>query len=175
MNASDIYWTVHHCDNWRIKNQLEVTCYFIVLLIGSTCFGHYYAHHQELATMMLITTLVLSWNALHTREHHDHHALKITSININRNTLPTTTRWQRSSHRTHATKNHKFTSTLSFTERYDQCGNQHHSRELLIMGIVMPETCWAYKKYNKITSGIWLVFYSSVCNFFYLMCYRDVR
>ena len=26
-------------------------------------------------------------------------------------------------------------------ERYDQCGNQHHSRELLIIGIVMPETC----------------------------------
>ena len=22
------------------KNQLDATCYFIVLLIGSTCFGH---------------------------------------------------------------------------------------------------------------------------------------
>ena len=31
------------------------------LIIGSTCFGHYYAHHQELATMMLITTLVVSF------------------------------------------------------------------------------------------------------------------
>jgi len=39
-------------------------------------------------------------------------------------------------------------------ERNDQCGNQHHSRELLMMGIVMPETCCAYKKYNKIISGI---------------------
>jgi len=26
-------------------------------------------------------------------------------------------------------------------ERNDQRGNQHHSRELLMMGIVMPETC----------------------------------
>jgi len=26
-------------------------------------------------------------------------------------------------------------------ERNDQCGNQHHSRELLMMGIVAPETC----------------------------------
>jgi len=33
--------------------------------------------------------------------------------------------------------------------RYDQCGNQRHSRKLLMMGIVMPETCSAYKKYNK--------------------------
>jgi len=36
-------------------------------------------------------------------------------------------------------------------------GNQHHSRELLMMDIVMPETCCAYKKYNKIISGIYLV------------------
>ena len=43
------------------KNQLDATCYFIVLLIGSTCFGHYYAHHQELTTMMLIITLVVSF------------------------------------------------------------------------------------------------------------------
>jgi len=60
VGESDVYWTVHHCDNWRIKIQLEATCYFIILLIGSTCFGHYYAHHQELATVMLITTLVIS-------------------------------------------------------------------------------------------------------------------
>jgi len=26
-------------------------------------------------------------------------------------------------------------------ERNDQCGNQHHSRELLMMDIVVPETC----------------------------------
>jgi len=42
-------------------NQLDATYYFIVLLIGSTCFGHYYAHHQDLATIMLVTTLVVSF------------------------------------------------------------------------------------------------------------------
>ena len=26
-------------------------------------------------------------------------------------------------------------------ERDDQCGNQHYSRELLMMGIVVPKTC----------------------------------
>jgi len=36
-------------------------------------------------------------------------------------------------------------------ERNDQSGIQHHSRELLVKGIVMLETYWAYKKYNKIT------------------------
>ena len=43
------------------ENQLDATYYFIVLLIGLTCFGHYYAHHQELETIMLITTLVVSF------------------------------------------------------------------------------------------------------------------
>jgi len=43
------------------KNQLDATWYFVVLLIGSTRFKHYYAHHQELASMMLFTTLVVSF------------------------------------------------------------------------------------------------------------------
>jgi len=38
---SGVYWIVHHCDNWRIQNQLDTTNYFIVLLMGSTCFGQY--------------------------------------------------------------------------------------------------------------------------------------
>ena len=29
---SNVYWTVHHCNSWRIKNQLDVTCYFYYLL-----------------------------------------------------------------------------------------------------------------------------------------------
>jgi len=31
--------------------------------------------------------------------------------------------------------------TAANQERHDQCGNQHHSRELQMMGIVMLETC----------------------------------
>ena len=42
------------------KSQLDVT-YFIIILIGSTCFGHYCAHHLELSTIMLITTLAVSF------------------------------------------------------------------------------------------------------------------
>ena len=57
----DVCWNVLHCDNCRIRNQIDATYYFIVLLIGSTCFGHYYAHQQELMTIMLITTLVVSF------------------------------------------------------------------------------------------------------------------
>ena len=40
-----------------------------------------------------------------------------------------------------------------------------------MMGIVVPETCSVYKKYNKITSGIYLFFYSSVI----IMMHRPVN
>ena len=43
------------------KNQIDATIYFIVLLKGLTRIKHYYAHHQELATMKLIITLAVSF------------------------------------------------------------------------------------------------------------------
>ena len=38
---------------------------------------------------------------------------------------------------------------------------QQHSRKLLVMDILMSETCWAHKKWNKIASDIKLVIHSS--------------
>ena len=38
-----------------------------------------------------------------------------------------------------------------------------------MMGIVVPETCWAYKKYNKIISGIKLVFNLQLSDNYYLL------
>ena len=54
-------------------------------------------------------------------------------------------------------------------ERNGQSGNQHHSRELLMMGVVMPETCWAYKKYNKIISAVYLSQY--LTNLMHKICF----
>jgi len=39
------------------------------------------------------------------------------------------------------------------TEPESPCGNQHYSRELLMMGTAVPETCWAYHKYNNTISS----------------------
>ena len=36
------------------KNQLDATEWFIALIICSTCFGHFYAHHQELETTCVL-------------------------------------------------------------------------------------------------------------------------
>ena len=62
-------------------------------------------------------------------------------------------------------------------------GNQHYSGELLMMGIVVAETCRAYKKYNNIIRSIQLVLilqlrvsvyvcvFMSVCVFVYIYIY----
>ena len=39
--------------------------------------------------------------------------------------------------------------------------HQHSRRKLLMMDILITETCWAHKKWNKIASDIKLVFHSS--------------
>ena len=75
-------------------------------MIGSTCFGHYYVHHQELITVVPITTGWISVRAEHL------------SILPAPNFRPTATQ-----------------------EPDGPCGNQHYSNELLMMGIVVPETC----------------------------------
>jgi len=38
----------------REENQLDDTELFIALIICSTCFGHLYAHHQELETIVVL-------------------------------------------------------------------------------------------------------------------------
>ena len=38
----------------REENQLDATECFIAIIICSTCFGHSYAHHQELETLLVL-------------------------------------------------------------------------------------------------------------------------
>ena len=38
----------------REGNQLDATECFIAIIICSTCFGHTYAHHQELETILVL-------------------------------------------------------------------------------------------------------------------------
>jgi len=38
----------------RDENELDTTERFIALIICPTCFGHLYAHHQELETILML-------------------------------------------------------------------------------------------------------------------------
>ena len=121
------------------ENQLDATYYFIVLLIGSTCFGHYHAHHQELTAIMLIATLVVSF-------------LLCCWLEVRCGWAGLVSGLQAAGH--YSSLPAPYLQHTTNQERNDQCGNLHYSRELLMMGIVAPETCWAYKKYDKIIRSI---------------------
>ena len=45
---------VYRCICVEKKNQLYATECFIALIICSKCFGHFYAHHQELETICVL-------------------------------------------------------------------------------------------------------------------------
>ena len=92
---SYVYWTVHHCNSRKMKDQLDVTC--------------------------------------------------------------------ASARKTSTTQNqpHQISKTLRTENETTDVVIQQHSRKLLMMDILMSETCRAHKKWNKIASDIKLVFCSS--------------
>ena len=62
---------------------------------------------------------------------------------------------------TNPTQPHRYSNTHRTKNNTTNVVIQQNSHKLLMMDILMSETCWAHKKWNKIASGIKLVFYSS--------------
>ena len=65
--------------------------------------------------------------------------------------------------KTNTTQNqsHQISNTQQTENKTTDVVIQQHSRKLLMMDILMSETCWAHRKWNKIASDIKLVFLSS--------------
>ena len=53
-NKFDVCLSVRRCICVEKKNQLHATEWFTALIICSTCFGHFYAHHQELESICVL-------------------------------------------------------------------------------------------------------------------------
>jgi len=65
----------------------------------------------------------------------------------------------------HGYHSYPTTQKLQHTSNQEHTTNvviQQNSRKLLMIDILMSETFWAHKKWNKIASDIKLVFYSSI-------------
>jgi len=84
-----------------------------------------------------------------TQPHRNYNTLRTKNNASACNTDTTPTQPHRNS-KTHWTKNNTTNVVI-----------QQNSRKLLMMDILMSETCWAHEKWNKIASDIKLVFYSS--------------
>jgi len=63
------------------------------------------------------------------------------------------------------TQPHQISNTQRTKNKTTDVVIQEHSRKLLMMDILMSETCWAHKKWNKIASDIKLVSYSAASKF----------
>ena len=61
----------------------------------------------------------------------------------------------------HQNQPHQISNTQRTENKTTDVVIQQHSRKLLMMDILMSETCWAHKKWKKIASDIKLVFHSA--------------
>ena len=122
---------------WRISDQLDVTSYYV--LFHFLCAQHVSDINtsiiRSLRLFYCITTLVVCSciRVAGFNQLHGYHP------------NPTTPKFQHTSNQEHTTN----------------VVIQQNSRRLLMMDILMSETCWAHKKWNRISSDIKLVSYSS--------------
>ena len=137
---SHIAWL--HAVLWayvEIKCQLDATEVFIAdLTVCLTCFGHHYAHHQELKSIIQWLLRVVfcavvfssSWFGVELR----------VMCSVCR-MLP------HPANRTHNPQLHTKPATWkNHSTKYHTRQPLYNTLELLMMGIVMPETCWASNK-----------------------------
>ena len=145
--------------NWRIKYQLDGTCYFIWFHFLSV------QHVSDINISIIrslrlfcwITTLVVLFLVRCVLEFRFGWVGVVSVLQAEAcNTDTTPTQPNRNSN-THRTKNNTTNMVI-----------QQNSRKLLMMDILMSETCWAHQKWNKIASDIKLVFYSSIID--YICC-----
>ena len=72
------------------------------------------------------------------------------------------------------TQTHQISNTERTENKTTDVVIQRHSRKILMMDILMSETCWVHKKWNKIASDIKLVFYSSNVTLFIVVRNRQM-
>jgi len=131
---------------WRIKDQLDVTCYFISLIFS----GINISIIRSLRLCCWITTLVVLFSFRCVLEIWCGWVWVVSVLQASACYMDTTPIQPHRKSNTHRTKNNTTNVVI-----------QQHSRKLLMMDVLMSETCWAHKKWNKIASDIKLVFYSS--------------
>ena len=148
---------MHHCNIWkRLTNLMS-----LVILFHFLCWQHVSDINisiiRNLRLFCWITTLVVLFLFRCVLAFRCGWVGVVSVLQAEAcNTDTTPTQPHRNS-KTHRTKN----STTDVVI-------QQHSRKLLMMDILMSETCWAHKKWNKIASDIKLVFYSSTTTQYFL-------
>ena len=133
--------------NMSIFGSLRLCCWTATLAV---LFCNNLRYTYTAPTNTSSTSYYISNNVPHhTQENGTSNTQKVTVVKTNRHTLLAATKRQNISHLTHTTKQPKFTLTLTPLSLQNNTANvvvQQHSRTLLKMDILIPETCWVSKK-----------------------------
>jgi hypothetical protein len=142
---SYVYWTVHHCNSWRIRDQTwcHLLFYFTSYVLNMFRTLIYPSSGAcdcsvELPHRSFFSRFVVCWRFGAS-------VLQAAACNTD----------------TTQTQPHQISNTQRTENKRTDVVIQQHSRKLLMMDILMSETCWAHKKWNKIASDTKVVFYSS--------------
>ena len=130
-----------------MKNRRPTWCH-LLFYFTSYVLNMFQTHHQELATILLnyhIGPIV-----------HGSMCVGVSVLQASVCNMDTTPTQPHRNSNIHRTKNNTTNVVI-----------QQNSCKLLMMDILMSETCWAQKKWNKIASDIKFVSYSSTITMMY--------
>ena len=125
----------------------------MIFIACSTCFGQYYAHHQELESIIQMVAPTPLTGYLN----HRHKPTKLQPTNTTQDThtqSPTTPDIPHSSiynarhlmTKTQLLPNLRITFSVFAAPNTTGSDHLYNTLELLMMGIVLPETCWEFNK-----------------------------
>ena len=138
------------------KNQLDAIYRFIILIIGSICFGHCYAHHQELTTIILITKLVISFLVCCRLEVRCRHAGQMSGLQTIARTI--------------ACSPDTYPACLHLTSNQQQPKNQ--TAHVVISTIVVSSWWWTQKCPKRVEHVICIIKHEVASRWFLFFSYR---
>ena len=150
--TSNVYWTVHYCDSWRIKTNLISLDILFHFLCAQCVSDINISIIRSLRLFCWITTLVVLLLVRCVLEFRcgSFGVVSVFQAETSACNTDTTPNQPHRNANTHRTNNNTTNVVI-----------QQNSRKLLMMDILISETHWAHKKWNKISNDIKLVFHSS--------------
>jgi len=129
---SYVYWTVHRCDNWRIRDQLDVTIYWVL-------FHFFYAQHASDINTSIVRSLLRLFCCMTT-------LVVCSCFDVCWSIGVDGLGWYPCRSLLHGYHPNPATPKLQHTSKQEHTTNvviQKKSPRLLMMDVLMSETCWA--------------------------------
>ena len=108
----------------------------MIFIAYSTCFGHHYVHHQELESIIQVVAACGIWCF----------GFQVVGMVWSWGVMCPVCFKQQPANRTHNPQLHTIPKTWKPTPNTTGKNHLNNTLELLMMGVVVPEKCWASNK-----------------------------